>query len=176
MGALKFDLSQAISAIPESNESINITDTINTVAGCSGSASALHSTSGTSNAEGGSNSAKLNDSLIGRNLSESLQLSLAFDEATSDWFGCTDGIWGAISKVRATATINRSLHILFPQGFSLSKLNAIEGFLKIYLAVDRWESMRGLLPLKNGVFDIESNKLVPYSPEYKFRWQLPYVV
>ncbi len=57
----------------------------------------------------------------------------------------------------------------------MSKLNAIEGFLRLYLSLDRWESDKSLLPLKNGVLDTKTMLLMPYSVNHKFNWQLPYI-
>ncbi len=53
-------------------------------------------------------------------------------------------------------------------------LTAIEAFLKIYLSVEKWQTHRDLLPMKNGVLNVKSLELLPYSPDNRFRWQLPF--
>lgn len=116
----------------------------------------------------------LKDSLLARFLAEKLKHILALDEVAGDWYKCCAGIWMPITKVKATKIINGALHSFLAGGFSMSKLSSIEGFLKLYLSLDKWESDKTLLPLKNGVLDTKSMILVPYSADHKFNWQLPY--
>jgi putative DNA primase/helicase len=56
----------------------------------------------------------------------------------------------------------------------MAKLNAVEGFLKLYLSQHNWETDKSLLPLKNGVLDTETLTLSEYNSRHKFNWQLPY--
>lgn len=116
----------------------------------------------------------LTDSKLARNMADLLQDFLCFDEISLDWCAYVGGIWGEISKTRALKIIDQQLHQYLPDGFSMAKLNGIEAFLRIYLSVSSWKVKRNLLPLKNGVLDAETMKLQDYSPEFRFRWQLPY--
>jgi putative DNA primase/helicase len=145
-------------------------DTISTGAVSSDTASTLESTFDEKNADGEG----LKDSLLSKQVAAKLRTELALDETTGDWFRCVKGIWKPITKIRATKTINSTLHKFLIEGFSMSKLNAVEGFLKLYLAVDAWESDKALLPMQNGVLDTKTMTLAPYSATHRFNWQLPY--
>jgi len=114
------------------------------------------------------------DSLLSKSLATQLENTLVLDETTGDWFKCSNGIWSPISKVAGTKIINRALHDVLPFGFSMSKLNAVEGFLKLYLSLHQWATDKTLLPLKNGVLDTKTLTLTDYSAQHKFNWQLPY--
>ncbi len=46
--------------------------------------------------------------------------------------------------------------------------------MKLDLAVRKWNESLGLLPLLNGVLDLETKKLLPHSPDNKLTWCLPY--
>jgi len=114
------------------------------------------------------------DSKLAESLADDLSDILAFDEVALDWYFCNVGIWRPISKTRALKIINRKLHDVLPSGFSLSKLSGIEAFLKLYLAIDKWETRTGFLPMQNGVLNTATLELMDYSPAHRFRWQLPY--
>lgn len=145
-------------------------DTISTGAGSSDTASTLEATFDEKNVDG----AGVKDSILSKQVAAHLRAELALDEITGDWFRCVKGIWKPITKIRATKTINSTLHKFLIKGFSMSKLNAVEGFLKLYLAVDAWESDKALLPMQNGVLDTKTMALTPYSAAHRFNWQLPY--
>jgi putative DNA primase/helicase len=116
----------------------------------------------------------LKDSLLAQEVATEMQGTIALDETTGDWFQCQNGIWKPITKIRATKLINKNLHGFLPDGFAMAKLNAIEGFLKLYLALDAWESDKTLLPVQNGILVTKTMTLMPYSVHHKFNWQLPY--
>lgn len=117
---------------------------------------------------------KVQDSLLAKSLAENLKNTLVLDEITGDWFKCSGGIWQPITKVAGTKIINHALHEFLPKGFSMAKLNAIEGFLKLYLSLHQWETNKTLIPLKNGVLDSKTLILSDYSDCSMFNWQLPY--
>jgi putative DNA primase/helicase len=139
-------------------------------AGSSGSESSLESSLPPKNDE----AEKLKESLLAEALAADLEDRLIYDEASGDWYRCVNGIWAPISKTRALKIINKQLHAHLPAGFSMSKLNAVESFLRLYLALEKWETNRNLLPLQNGVLDTKTLTLSDYAPQHKFRWQLPY--
>jgi putative DNA primase/helicase len=147
-----------------------IADTISTGAVSSGTDSALEAAFDEKNVD--DKGAK--DSILSKQVAAKLRSELALDETTGDWFRCVKGIWKPITKIRATKTINNALHGFLSKGFSMSKLNAVEGFLKLYLAEDAWESDKALLPMQNGVLDTKTMTLTPYSAAHRFNWQLPY--
>jgi len=154
----------------ESNKSINTIDTINTFNALGADVSTLPSTLDPKSDDPG----KLKDSLLSEAIADDLADTLVFDEVSLDWFQCKKGIWQPVSKTRSLKLINRKLHQVLPNGFSLSKLSSIEAFLRIYLSLDKWETCWNLLPMKNGVLDTQTLELIDYSPQHRFRWQLPY--
>ncbi|MDD5580875.1 MAG: hypothetical protein PHY16_16555 [Methylobacter sp.] len=119
----------------ESDESINIFNTINTDAGCSDTPSAFTSAFD-ENAElekkpKGKKKPKkpdIKDSKLAEILAESQKNNLAFDEISSDWYRSEKGLWKPISSTRALKLIDKELHERMPQGFCMSKLKSIEGF------------------------------------------------
>lgn len=117
---------------------------------------------------------ELKDSLLAAMLAKNLKDVIAFDEVAAEWYRCSNGIWKPISKIRATKIINKNLHGLLLEGFAMSKLNAVEGFLKLYLSLELWEPDKMLLPLKNGILDARNLELMPYTSDHKFNWKLPY--
>lgn len=147
--------------------STDTTSTINTDA-----ASSLHSDqhSAGENADG----ADLKDSLLAQILAQRLADDLTFDEVTAEWFVSRSGIWQPATKTRAARIIADALHELLPDGYSMAKLNSIEGFLKLYLALGQWERSNRYLPMRNGVLDVQSMELSNYTGKHKFCWQLPY--
>jgi len=156
--------------IVPNDKSINTINTISTGAASSDNESAFDSAYETKNVD----ASDLKDSLLSQEVAFELQNVIALDETTGDWFQCSAGIWKPIGKVSATRIICKALHGFLPEGFSMSKLNATEGFLKLYLALDVWESDKTLLPLQDGILDTKTMALEPYSALHKFNWQLPY--
>lgn len=114
------------------------------------------------------------DSILAKVISEELKSQVALDEVTGDWYMASENIWQRISKVRATKVFNEALHRHLLDGFAFSRLTSVESFLKLYLALDNWESSSTLLPMQNGVLDAKTMLLTDYGAEHKFRWQLPY--
>lgn len=157
-------------AVYESNESVCTIYTACTDAASSGSASTWEPTLAPESV----GKKQVQDSLLSKSLATKLENMLVLDETTGDWFQCSNGIWNPISKVAGTKIINQALHNVLPFGFSMAKLNAVEGFLKLYLSQHNWETDKSLLPLKNGVLDTETLTLSEYNSRHKFNWQLPY--
>lgn len=157
-------------AFLESDKSIYTISTTNTSGACRDHESALPSSLGQKSDEAGA----LKDSLLSEALADDLADILVFDEVSLDWFQCKNGIWQPISKTRSLKLINRKLHQILPKGFSLSKLSSVEAFLRIYLSIDKWETRSDLLPMQNGVLNTKTLELLDYSPQHRFRWQLPY--
>jgi D5 N terminal like len=117
---------------------------------------------------------KVADSILAKTLSVTLSETLAYDETSGEWCRYGKGLWQPKTITRALKDINKILHQHIPDGFSLSKLKSIEGFLRLYLAQLSWITDKNLLPLKNGILDVQKLELMPFSPKHKFRWQLPF--
>lgn len=114
------------------------------------------------------------ESKLAERIADTLRNYLAFDEVANEWFMAKHGLWKPISERRAMNVILRALSLQMPQGFSAAKLNNIKTFLAIYLLLEAWEQRRHLLPLANGVFNVETMQLEEYTHQHRFNWQLPY--
>jgi putative DNA primase/helicase len=114
------------------------------------------------------------DSQIAERLALALGNVLCFDDVASEWYSQRSGLWRPISKRKAQKIIMKHLRNELPDGYTISKLNAMEQFLSLILLLDEWTKDKNLLPLKNGVLDIKNRTLVPYQRSDRFNWQLPY--
>ena len=114
------------------------------------------------------------DSIIAKKLARKIHTELAFDEIAVKWYSSFDNFWQEISDTQALKVVDNILSQAFPEGFSITKLRSIEGLLRIYLSDPRWETSTDLLPLANGVLNLKTKELLPYTAQYKFQWQLPY--
>jgi putative DNA primase/helicase len=114
------------------------------------------------------------DSQIAERLALALGNVLCFDDVASEWYSQRSGLWRPISKRKAQKIIMKHLRNELPDGYTISKLNAMEQFLSLILLLDEWTKDKNLLPLKNGVLDIKNRTLVPYQRSDRFNCQLPY--
>ena len=58
--------------------------------------------------------------------------------------------------------------------YTISMINGAIALLKMKLAIRKWNEAEGLLPMLNGVLDLETRKLLPHSPGNRLTWCLPY--
>jgi putative DNA primase/helicase len=116
----------------------------------------------------------LPDSILAEKIAETLKDFLIFDDVSTEWFCCCDGLWRPTTQTRAWKKIEETLHIFSPSGFSSYKLKCVESMLRLYLNLTEWQSNRRFLPMQNGMYDIETGVLTDYTPDSKFTWQLPY--
>ncbi|WP_442497658.1 DNA primase family protein [Methylobacter sp. sgz302048] len=124
--------------------------------------------------ESNSDTGSEKDSILAARLATVLKNVLCFDDVSGDWHLQQSGVWRPVSKKRAVKIISRSLYGALPHGFSMSKLNSMEAFLTIHLLLDGWQADKNLLPLKNGILNIQTKELVPYTHRHRLNWQLPY--
>lgn len=117
---------------------------------------------------------QIKDSVLAERLTDSLNHTLCFDDISNEWYLQQKWLWQPVSKKRATKVISRALSVVLPGGYSLSKLNSIETFLSLNLLITSWESRRNLLPMQNGILDIQTKTLIADRCQYRFNWQLPY--
>lgn len=118
--------------------------------------------------------ASIPDSILAEQIAEELKDVLIFDDVSTEWFCCCDGLWRPTTPTRALKKIDETLHKFAQAGFSNSKLNGVESLLRLYLNLTEWQTNRRFLPMKNGMYDIETGDLTDYTPDSKFTWQLPY--
>jgi len=114
------------------------------------------------------------ESKLAEQIANTLRDLLCYDEIAGDWYGQKKGLWYVISEKKALKIIMKALDIQMPEGYAINKLNNIKTFLTIYLLLDEWEQCSYLLPMKNGVLNIRTMRLMEHSHKNRFNWQLPY--
>jgi putative DNA primase/helicase len=85
------------------------------------------------------------------------------------------GLWSACEDTEIKKLIQGALQETgLPH--APSKVNSIFEYLKVELSDREWKKTapKKLLPLRNGVFDINTKTLHPHSPEHRFTSQLPH--
>ena len=119
-------------------------------------------------------------------LAEKYQGQLAWNTQEQEWYTyslITPGIWDKGSTERIGKLVKSELKAIASAivksgkkkpTYTISFINGVTALLKFDLEVDRWDEAEGLLPLLNGVLDLESRELLPHSPENKLTWCLPY--
>ena len=123
---------------------------------------------------------------IAEYLAEKYQGQLAWNTAEQEWYrygSVTLGIWtcesaeliGQLVKSQVKAIANQIGRASNKKpSYTISFINGVTALLKLDLAVRKWNEATGLLPLLNGVLDLETRELLPHSPENKLTWCLPY--
>ena len=114
------------------------------------------------------------ESKLAAGIADQLKDILVYDEIGGDWYGQKKGLWSVVSEKRALRIIMQVLDQKQPFGYAISKLNNIKSFLMIYLLIDKWSKSPHLLPMANGVLDVQTMQLIDYSHKQRFNWQLPY--
>lgn len=113
---------------------------------------------------------------------------LAWNIDLQEWYqygSVTPGIWSIEPVEFVGQLVNRELEDLAEliasfsknnkkPSYTISMINGAIALLKMKLAIRKWNEAEGLLPLLNGVLDLETRKLLPHSPENKLTWCLPY--
>lgn len=116
-------------------------------------------------------------------LSESASDRLLFDADIGHWYQ-----YGNIWDRKDSAVVKRELLSFLDKrrtkGCSTSFFNGVFKMLEIRLARSQtaavdgdgryWNEARNLIPLSNGVLDIEARNLIPHSSELMFNWALPH--
>jgi putative DNA primase/helicase len=123
---------------------------------------------------------------IAEYLGEKYSWQLAWNIQEQEWYhysSVREGIWSKDSSERIGRLVKSELKAIASElalmgkkkpSYTIGFINGITALLKYDLEVDRWNESTGLLPLLNGVFDLETKKLLPHSPENKLTWCLPY--
>ena len=123
---------------------------------------------------------------IAEYLAEKYQSSLAWNTDLQEWYyygSVTPGIWSKGSTERIGRLVKSEIGAIAHEiarasskkpTYTISFVNGVTALLKFDLEVDKWNEAEGLLPLLNGVLDLESKKLLPHSPDNKLTWCLPY--
>ncbi|NJO97606.1 MAG: hypothetical protein HC764_17735 [Pleurocapsa sp. CRU_1_2] len=123
---------------------------------------------------------------IAEYLAEKYEGHLAWNTDEQEWYcyGLTRrGIWGKGSTERIGKLVKSELRAIASEigraskkkpTYTISFVNGVTALLKLDLEIDKWDEAEGLLPLLNGVLDLETRELLPHSPENRLTWCLPY--
>ena len=114
------------------------------------------------------------ESIMAGAIADDLMDQVCYDEIGGDWSIQKGGLWGITTPMKVQQLIMREISARMPKGFSLSKLNSMTAFLKIFLLCESWDDNKHLLPMVNGVLDTQCMTLSDYSYKHRFNWQLPY--
>jgi putative DNA primase/helicase len=118
-------------------------------------------------------------------LAEKYRTKLAWNTELQEWYrysSVTEGIW-SVEPIEFVGRLIKSeveeIALLIAQSgkkpnYTISFINGVTALLKLDLAVRKWNEAAGLLPMLNGVLDLETKKLMPHSPKNKLTWCLPY--
>ena len=118
-------------------------------------------------------------------LAEKYQSSLAWNTQEQEWYRyglVNQGIWGKGSTEKIGKLVKSELKAIANKigkagkkpSYTISFINGVTALLKFDLEVDKWNEATGLLPLLNGVLNLETRELLPHSSENKLTWCLPY--
>jgi len=116
----------------------------------------------------------LKESKIAEEIAKTIENKLAYDEVQGEWYLYKKNIWKEITDKTARRIINKKLSERFNQGFTLSFLRNMEGFMQMYLYADEWQTNKSLLPVNNGVLDLKTKIIKPHAYNHYFRWCLPF--
>ena len=103
---------------------------------------------------------------------------ISFDPYTKNFYHYgvdSIGLWSVEDDIGIKKLIQRTLQET-DIGHGISKVNAVFEYIKAEVISREWQKNqpRNLLPMKNGVLNIETRELHPHSPDYRFIWQLPH--
>lgn len=97
--------------------------------------------------------------------------NIKFDYKLNRWIQYRDGYWTVVSQELILHQIINKIKETYPhQGFSSGYPEGVIKLLSSELLLKNWvEPPNHLLPFKNGVLDLKTNKVIPHSPNHYFR-------
>ena len=98
-----------------------------------------------------------------------------FDASTKQWWRYDNaGKWVESSDEYIFGEAQKFLREVLPD-FNPSYVENCVKFSRTYLLCEKWIETSSLLflPFTNGVLNLKTNELLPHSPYYGFKWQLP---
>lgn len=114
-------------------------------------------------------------SVMADQLQAELKEYAALDALSSQWMRRTEGsdCWTVVPKRLAEAKIERSIQGTV-EGYDANYLKGVVTLLGNRLLVAEWTEERHLIPMQNGVMNLNTRQLEPFNGRYRFNWQLPY--
>lgn len=114
-----------------------------------------------------------------------LKNKLIFDEASGSWFHY-DLVWNRIMLGDFKRGLLALMRRIYNESVKERWFNEISNFLTTELGrspsmnkgngeqADTWNTRRELLPMKNGVLNLNTKELIPHSPKLMMNWCVPY--
>ncbi len=116
-------------------------------------------------------------SQVSKEIAEKYREQLAWNIQVREWFlygRKHDGVWQKSPKEVVEHVIKTELDSIMPDGFSYRFLADVLNLLKGELKVEEWDSVKGVIPMQNGVLDNKTKNLLPHSPGYRLTYCLPF--
>jgi P4 family phage/plasmid primase-like protien len=98
---------------------------------------------------------------------------IRYNLGTASFWEYSGGCWVELDPLLVERRIFEAIE-LTGIGFSPEAISGSFKMLSSLKVVKKWGEPRGLIPMLNGVLDIATKNLLPHSPDYGFRWRLPY--
>ena len=115
-------------------------------------------------------------SAIAREVAENYRNQLAWESEYQLWrhhAAELDGLWDVATEESVRELVHCHLEALGVE-YNAGYVSSVVTILKSKLEVKRWNERRDLIPLRDGVLEIATGKLLPHAPGYRFTYQLPY--
>lgn len=124
-------------------------------------------------ADGGGKVPKLSEDAIALQISINFKNTFAYSSPEQKWLKYREGVWLHCPRHCVEIEIIGSLQMI-GQEFTANFVRGAAYLCQVLMSGRNWQQNKQYLPLVNGVFDLESRKLLPHSPDLNMRWQLPY--
>jgi putative DNA primase/helicase len=122
-------------------------------------------------------------SIDSRLLAKALDGKMIFDTYLKQWFQFKN-VWETVPEDVVKQFIMTAMDAQFSGGYQLSKFAGNYTMLQMRMAVisididgvrpDNWLTNPHLLPMKNGVLNLETKELLPHNPNHFMNWCLPH--
>lgn len=114
------------------------------------------------------------ESKVAEDIAVKLREKLTYDELQGAWYRYQGKIWIEVPDRTARRIIKTKLSAVYKNGFTLSFLRSIEGFMQMDLYLDTWQTDKNLLPMQNGILNLQDKSIIPHSFTHHFKWCLPF--
>lgn len=116
---------------------------------------------------------------IARELAEKYRHELAWHTGIKSWYRYAAkvlGVWSELPEESLHLVIIAHLESnpVISGQYNFSFVAHIGSLMRAYLQTHEWNQAAGLIPLRDGVLELPSKKLLPHAPGYRFLWALPY--
>jgi P4 family phage/plasmid primase-like protien len=111
---------------------------------------------------------------IAEDMVDSILEYIRYDANSKQWWRYDAGKWFPASDKYIFAIAQDYLREIVGDFSPAYVRNCLE-FASSHIFTEGWTeaSSHEFLPFKNGVLDLQTDRLLPHSPDYGFRWQLP---